>query len=102
MVSSQKHPTDRPLAVHKVSWQGKSCPEVGQASGPRESPGLVAFLPYGERASRQQSGQKQRHRGTGGDVQVRAESRLLFGRGRSRDNRIRKRNKQNFKSSKSH
>lgn len=52
MVSRQKHPTDRPLAVHRVSWQGNCCLEVGQASGPKESPGLVAFLPYGERASR--------------------------------------------------
>lgn len=68
-----------------------------------QSPDLLAFLPCRERGLT--GGRVDRNRHTErreGDALVREESRMLFRRDRNRDSRIRKRNKQNFKSSKSH
>lgn len=102
MMSGQRHTVHRWPAVHKAAWQGKHCPEARQANGPTESPNLAAFLPHTQRADGSRKGRSRWHRGRVGEDMVRDKSRKLIGSGSSKDNRNRKRNKQNFKSSKSH
>lgn len=73
--------------------QGKYCPEALQANGSTDSPALVALPLYTEK---RQVGSRRGLQEGQETPKDKDESRKLFGYDRSRDNRIRKRNKENF------